>query len=153
MSFVANDHDGHDPIVPGWALGLAGCAIAASILAAAIGNRTATAPAAAILATRTLDFADAPDGAVLVHDAVTHRMVARLAPGTNGFVRAALRAMAHEGGHEASPRPAHPFRLTARSDGRLVLYDPATATRLDLEAFGSINERAFAALLTAEESP
>jgi putative photosynthetic complex assembly protein len=90
-------------------------------------------------------------GHPLVTDAQTGRQVAILAPGTNGFIRATLRGLAHSGGHEEHPRENHPFRLTALSDGRLTLDDPDTHRTLDLEAFGSLNSAAFATLLIAPE--
>jgi putative photosynthetic complex assembly protein len=126
----------------------AGVAVAVAIVVAAIGgSHTAPAPSR-MVASRTLSFVDAPDGAVLVSDARTGAAVARLAPGSNGFIRSTLRAMAHEG-HAAHAAPVHPFVLSAFADGRLVLDDPATGEKLDLEAFGTLNTAAFAALLQA----
>jgi len=113
---------------------------------AAIGGSPTPPPAARMLATRTLSFNDAPDGAVVVTDATTGASVAHLAPGTNGFIRSTLRAMAHEG-HAAHAAPQHPFVLSAFADGRLTLDDPTTGERLDLEAFGTLNAAAFTALL------
>ncbi len=40
-----------------------------------------------------------------------------------------------------------PFRLSAWSDGRLTLEDPATGRAVDLEAFGPTNEATFVRLL------
>ena len=45
--------------------------------------------------------------------------------------------------------PQDPFRLSAWSDGRLTLDDPATARHIELQAFGSTNTEVFAQLLTA----
>jgi putative photosynthetic complex assembly protein len=119
-------------------------------VAAAIGGSHTQPPPARLLASRTLSFTDASDGAVLVADAATGAPVARLAPGTNGFVRGTLRALAHEGGHAAHAAAVHPFVLSSYADGRLTLDDPTDGQRLDLEAFGSLNTAAFAALLTPE---
>jgi putative photosynthetic complex assembly protein len=127
----------------------AAVAIAVTIVAATIGGSHTPPRAARMLATRTLSFNDAPDGAVLVSDATTGAPVARLAPGTNGFIRSTLRAMAHEG-HAAHAAAVHPFVLSAFEDGRLTLDDPTTGERLDLEAFGTLNAAAFAALLTRD---
>jgi putative photosynthetic complex assembly protein len=125
----------------------AAVAIAVTIVVAAIGGSHTPPPASRMLATRTLSFNDAPDGAVVITDTKTGALVERLAPGTNGFIRSSLRAMAHEGGHAAHAAPVHPFVLTSFADGRLTLDDPTTGERLDLEAFGTLNAAAFAALL------
>jgi putative photosynthetic complex assembly protein len=137
--------------VPFWPLAAAGGAVLLAFVAAAIGGSPTTMPPAQVQATRLLRFDDARNGAVLVTDAQTGRQVATLAPGTNGFIRATLRGLAHSGGHEEHARENHPFRLTALSDGRLTLDDPATHRTLDLEAFGSLNAAAFASLLISPE--
>jgi putative photosynthetic complex assembly protein len=145
---------GPNPVRDGlafWPLAAAGCAILAAFVAAAIGGSPTQMPPSHVQATRMLRFDDSGTGAVQVTDAQTGRPVATLAPGTNGFIRATLRGLAHSGGHEEHPRENHPFRLTALSDGRLTLYDPASHRMLDLEAFGSLNAAAFATLLIAPE--
>lgn len=133
--------------IPRFMLIGAAVAIAVTIVVAAIGGSHAPPPGARMLATRTLSFNDASDGAVVITDAKTGALVERLAPGTNGFIRGTLRAMAHEGGHATHAAPMHPFVLSAFADGRLTLDDPATGERLDLEAFGTLNAASFAALL------
>ena len=65
-----------------------------------------------------------------------------LEPGTNGFVRGALRSLARE-------RRAHdigeevPFSIRRTASGRVLLYDPATDRVIDLRAFGPTNRGAF----------
>ena len=137
--------------VPMWALAGAGGAVILALVLAAIGGSPTKMPPAAVLASRMLRFDDLPTGDVLVTDATTGNRVAVLAPGTNGFIRATLRGLSHSGGHEEHVRANHPFRLTALSDGRLVLDDREANRTLDLEAFGSLNAAAFAALLSAPE--
>jgi putative photosynthetic complex assembly protein len=101
---------------------------------------------------RDLRFEDRDDGAVTVRDG-GGAMVAVLPPGTNGFIRGALRGLARERRREEASMSA-PFRLTDWTDGRLTLEDPATGRTLDLRAFGVTNAGAFARLLTAgEERP
>jgi len=95
---------------------------------------------------RDLRFDDREDGAVTVQDPVTGLVVAVFAPGTNGFVRATLRGLARER-KRGSGTPETPFRLSAWSDGRLVLEDPVTGRKVDLRAFGPTNAGAFATLL------
>jgi putative photosynthetic complex assembly protein len=137
--------------VPFLALVAAGAAVVIAMVAAAIGGSPTVMPPAKIEATRLLRFDDAANGAVLITDAETGKQVSVLEPGTNGFIRASLRGLAHSGGHEEHAMANHPFRLTALSDGRLVLDDAVSHRSLDLEAFGSLNSAAYAALLTAPE--
>lgn len=152
MNIVLRMPQGAGRGVPFWALAAAGSAMLASIIAAAIGGSPTTMPSASIQANRLLRFDDRDNGSVLVTDAETEKTVAVLAPGSNAFIRAVLRGLSHSGGHEEHVRPNHPFRLTALSDGRLILWDDASQRRLDLEAFGSLNAGAFAKLLTAPET-
>lgn len=103
-------------------------------------------PDAPALHVRQLRFADRPDGAVAVFDAGSGRLLDTL-HGEQGFLRGALRALARERrvrGVGAEP----PFELSARADGRLMLADPSTGERLDLEAFGPTNAGVFARLLS-----
>ena len=95
---------------------------------------------------RDLLFADGTDGSVTVRDAQTGDLIATLAPGSNAFLRATMRGFARQRMREDSG-PATPFRLTAWSDGRLSLADPATGRSVELEAFGGSNMAVFAALL------
>lgn len=110
---------------------------------------TSSAPAAEAVATRELRFADRADGAVVVHEAWSGRVIEVLAPGSNGFIRGTLRGLARERRqHEVGSEP--PFRLTQWADGRLSLEDTGTGRRVDLEAFGPTNVQAFGRLLAAE---
>lgn len=99
-------------------------------------------------ALRELRFLDQPDGSVAVLEPRAERPFDVLAPGTNGFVRGVLRGLARERKRQ-SLGAQDPFRLILGQDGRLVLEDPATDRRIDLEAFGPTNRAAFARLLTA----
>lgn len=97
---------------------------------------------------RSLQFVDAPDGAVLVFDAHSRRQIQSLPPGTNGFVRATMRNFARDR-RSNSVGPEAPFELIASRDGRLVLEDSATGRQIDLEAFGQTNAGVFAGFLQA----
>jgi putative photosynthetic complex assembly protein len=149
---VHNHHEHENLIIPRPVLVFAALAIAVTIVVAAIGGSHTKPPASPVLATRTLSFADMPDGAVEVTDATNGAAVTRLDPGTNGFIRGTLRALSHDG-HASHAAPMHPFILTNHADGRLTLDDPTTGNQLDLEAFGSLNRVTFAALLTDRETP
>ncbi|WP_431281990.1 photosynthetic complex assembly protein PuhC [Humitalea sp. 24SJ18S-53] len=104
---------------------------------------------ATALRQRQLVFEDRTDGAVTVREPAAVDAFAVLDPGTNGFIRAALRGMARERMREAQGQEI-PFRLVAWDDGRLTLDDPATGRRIDIKAFGHSQAEAFARLLTDE---
>jgi putative photosynthetic complex assembly protein len=104
-------------------------------------------PQAAVVTERLLRFADQRDGGIVVRDAVDDQVIEAIAPGTNGFLRGTLRGLARERKREGIG-PEASFRLTARSDGRLLLQDPATGRLVDLGSFGPTNAAVFARLLT-----
>lgn len=104
-----------------------------------------------VVATRDLRFEDRPDHAVAVYDIRGNQPIAIVPPGTNGFLRSALRGLARDRKRDGGTGEA-PFRLTALADGRLTLQDMVTGDRVELEAFGAANEKAFAGLLTAREA-
>ena len=107
-------------------------------------------PTAAALESRDLRFEDRSDGGVAVYDVDAGRQLTVLAPGTNVFIRGALRGLARARRMEdVGPQAA--FRLTHWADGRLTIQDPTTDRQIDLGAFGITNARSFAALLTAPE--
>jgi putative photosynthetic complex assembly protein len=101
---------------------------------------------------RTLVFADGAAGGVVVTDARSGVVVARIAPGDGGFIRGVMRGLAYHRSLKGAPA-ASPFELSVLSDGALVLFDPQTERRIDLGAFGATNRAAFAALLDAGASP
>jgi putative photosynthetic complex assembly protein len=109
------------------------------------------APPTPVVTARYLRFADRPDYAVAVYDIHSDRPIAVVPPGTNGFLRAALRGLARDRKRDGGSGEA-PFRLTALTDGRLTLQDTVTGDRVELEAFGAANEKVFARLLTAKEA-
>jgi putative photosynthetic complex assembly protein len=105
-----------------------------------------TIPGATPTLTRSVAFVDRADGGVAALDGVTGDSVATFAPGTNGFVRGALRALARQR-RLNSIGPTAPFRLTRWSDGRLTLDDSTTGSHVELDGFGPTNVAAFASLL------
>ena len=72
------------------------------------------------LVERELRFEDQTNGALAVLDASNGSVVEMLAPGTNGFVRGALRGLVRERKRNEIG-PEVPFLLAARADGRLTL--------------------------------
>ena len=103
------------------------------------------------LATRDLRFEDRADGAIVARQAATGTEVMVFDPGTNGFVRGTLRALAR-GRRQADMSHDAPFRLSAFADGRLVLEDTLNGRTVELNAFGDTNRDVFAGLLAAAET-
>ncbi|HEY8565935.1 MAG TPA: photosynthetic complex assembly protein PuhC [Beijerinckiaceae bacterium] len=138
---------GHMP--RGAALGIVSL-LAFAILAAGAGRigglGFTSEPRAAAVESRALRFTDREDGTVAVHDAGNGGLIALVRPGEGGFLRGALRGLAHDR-LRRDLGPQEPFLLTRFADGRLALYDQATGRRLDLDSFGASNADSFARLL------
>jgi putative photosynthetic complex assembly protein len=98
------------------------------------------------VAERELRFEDRNDGALAVVDASNGKIVEVLAPGTNGFVRGAVRGLVRERKRNEIG-PDVPFLLAAREDGRLTLDDPTTHRQIDLKSFGATNAAVFEKML------
>ncbi|MDE2355783.1 MAG: hypothetical protein KGL69_03410 [Alphaproteobacteria bacterium] len=102
--------------------------------------------------TRDLSFTDMRDGSVLVRDLGDGAVVKRIAPGQDGFVRDVMRGLA-KAREMRGEGAAAPFILSLSARGRLLLSDPTTGRRIDLEAFGRDNRAAFLTLMAPEERP
>jgi putative photosynthetic complex assembly protein len=111
-------------------------------------GRDASARLAQAVAVTELRFEDRPDGSIAVLAGANGRQVQTVDPGTNGFLRGTLRALARER-RQNEATAAEPFRLVRRADGSLTLDDPATGRSVNLNAFGPANSGVFAALLTS----
>ena len=103
-------------------------------------------PDAKTVSLRLLTFEDRSDGGIDVRDASSSALLDSVAPGTNGFLRSAMRGLARERKRQGLGA-AQPFELHARADGRLTLVDPGTQRRIDLESFGPTNMAVFAQLV------
>jgi putative photosynthetic complex assembly protein len=139
---------------PRWALYWAGGIIAFSLISVGLVRLTGNGPdqrAAAATSERLLRFEDTPDGGVAVLDGRSGEAITVL-HGEQGFVRGALRALTRER-YARQIGSKQPFLLTARTDGRLTLTDPATGQRVDLDSFGPTNAAAFARFLPPETKP
>lgn len=138
-----------EPLPRALLMALAGFALAALLLAAVArltGWGTAHQPDAPAVAVRELRFEDRADGGIAILDARDGAVVGAAEPGTNGFLRSAVRGLVRERKRQGAGADV-PFRLVARADGRLTLEDPATTRRIDLESFGATNAAVFARLL------
>ena len=127
-------------------------AIVAAGTARLTGIGTSHVPAGAPVESRDLRFADRADGAVVITEAGTGRVVDVASPGTNGFLRSTLRGLARDRKQREIGAEA-PFRLTRWADGRLSLQDEATGRSIDLGAFGPTNAAVFAHLMTGSATP
>lgn len=127
--------------------------LVAAVAAASLGPRAAPKAAAETepLRMRELRFADRPDGGIDVRDARLDRRVGAIEPGHDGFMRSTLRGLVRERKRLALGDEL-PFELRVEAGGALVLRDPASGRRIELQAFGATNAGAFARLLDNQES-
>lgn len=127
--------------------------MAGTLVLATLGHDAPVNPATAGVqpaASRDLRFSDRADGAVVVTNAATGRQLDVVEPGTEGFVRGAMRGLVRQR-RIAEIGPDVPFRLSAWPDGRITLQDMANGNTMELHAFGRTNAEAFLRLLAAEE--
>ncbi|WAC73224.1 photosynthetic complex assembly protein PuhC [Roseateles sp. SL47] len=138
--------------LPALPLAALGALVLASVLGVGVvrlaGVSAQQQPDASTVTTRQLRFEDGADGSIAVLDAGSGRLLTTIAPGTNGFLRSAMRGLVRERKRQGLG-PETPFELLGRADGRLTLVDPGTRRRIDLEAFGPSNAAVFARLLPA----
>ncbi len=136
------------PRLPLLALGLLLAGTLAFVaLARWSGAATLSAAPASAADERLLRFEDRDDGGITIADARSGRAIDSVAPGTNGFLRSAVRGLVRERRRQGLGAET-PFRLLLRTDGRLLLEDPATGRQIDLRSFGPTNAGVFARLLT-----
>jgi putative photosynthetic complex assembly protein len=103
-------------------------------------------PTGADVSVRSFRIDQQKDGVISMRDARTGATIGVLQTNGDGFMRGVLHSIAlrREKAHMSQETP---LELTATAGGRLILSDPPTDTMIDLEAFGSANEAAFAQLL------
>ncbi|GLI94836.1 photosynthetic complex assembly protein PuhC [Methylocystis echinoides] len=140
-----SSHDG----VPRGILRSAAILIGFALLTAGVARQTDVGtlhmPAANAVETLALRFEDRPDGSVAVRDAGDNSPIYVVQPGAYGFIRSTLRGLARER-RRADFDATTPFTLTRWSDGTVSLEDATTKRRVNLDAFGPDNARAFAQL-------
>jgi len=145
--------------VPKEALIAAGLLVSFTIAAVAIFRVAGWEPAAQIpeverpVLTKQLHFEDSPEGSVIVREVGEggpKRVVHVIESGEGGFVRGVLRSLARSRRASGVGRE-HPFLLKLQPNGNVLLEDPQTDQRIDLQAFGPTNLESFRMLLTNEE--
>lgn len=145
---IGNGNSHHDGVPRGILRGAA-ILIGFSLLAVGVARQTDVGtlhmPAAKAMETLALRFEDRPDGSVAVRDARDDRPFYVVQPGAYGFIRSTLRGLARER-RRADFDASTPFTLTRWSDGTVSLEDSTTHRRVNLDAFGPDNARAFAQL-------
>ena len=138
------------PLVACAALAL--CTLAGVSLVRLTGVGSALSELAPVVNERALRFQDRVDGGITVLDARNGAVIGDVAPGTNGFLRSAMRGLVRERKREGIG-PALPFELVIRGDQRLTLEDPGTGRRIDLRSFGPTNAGVFEQLLYVTAIP
>lgn len=130
--------------------------IAAVLATVAVIRDTDRGPRDLTDAVRTLPirFEDRADGAVVVRTGTSARptegeVLQVFDPGTNGFVRGALRGLVRER-KRREIGPEVPFVLVLWPSGLMSLEDPTTNNTIDLSAFGPSNAAPFVQILSSE---
>jgi len=156
MSTHAQHHHSHAipraPIVAAGVLVLVSLLAVAGARMAGLATNSSVRAGEPVTAVVEARFEDREDGAVVVREAVTGRVLSVAEPGTGGFLRGTLRALVRER-RQHGLGAEQPFRIMAHPDGRLTLEDPATGRRMDLSAFGPSNAAVFARLLPTASAP
>lgn len=127
--------------------------VGGTLILAVLGHQAPVNPATTgerPVATRDLRFADRDDGAVVVTDAASGATIEVLPPGSEGFVRGAMRGLVRQR-KIAGLGADQPFRLSTWADGRITLADTANGNTMELHAFGRTNAEAFLKLLATGE--
>jgi putative photosynthetic complex assembly protein len=144
---TAEKNRGHDGVPRGVLRGAA-VLIGFALIATGVARRTDVGtlhmPAAQAVETLALRFEDRADGSVAVREAAGD-LIYVVQPGAYGFIRSTLRGLARER-RRADLDATTPFVLTRWSDGTVSLEDPDIRRRVNLDAFGPDNARAFAQL-------
>ena len=91
---------------------------------------------------------DLPDGAVGVFQTQTNAPLARFESGEGSFVRTIFRSLVRDRRVRQVAAPPQ-FIIRGLSDGRVIVEDPSTGSRIDLDAFGHINAEQFRDMLQA----
>ena len=136
---------------PRWVLWATAGLLAFTLLAVGLVRITGNGPdqlADATLTERLLRFEDSAGGGVAVIDGETGKLLTTVT-GEQGFFRGAIRALARDR-MARKIGSEQPFKLIARTDGRLTLFDPVSGQRIDLESFGPTNAAVFAPFLTMQ---
>lgn len=157
MSHPEHHHDIH---VPREALIAAALAILVTIGTVAYFRIGGLEPAASITdadryqTAYQLKFEDGSNGSVRVHEVSSdgqERFVHEIPSGEGGFIRGVLRSLTRARNAQGIGRD-RPFVLKQLVSGTLLLEDPETGQRIDLQAFGPDNIGSFRTILDSIEA-
>ncbi|MEM6954033.1 MAG: photosynthetic complex assembly protein PuhC [Myxococcota bacterium] len=143
----------HEQHVPRWVIAAAALMMIATIGLAALGRARATSSSDAAPSGEPyaeLHVEDRENGEVAFFNAAGDEVWV-VPQESGGFVRGVLRGVFRTRRLE-SVGPEQPLRLFERTDGELVLRDPATGHTVELRSFGQTNYESFAAILAATEA-
>lgn len=107
-----------------------------------------------VIDVRQFRFADSTDGTVEVlepRDGSPDHVVHVFQPGDGGFVRGLMRSMARAR-RANGIGPEEPFVVMQLANGTILLEDPSTGQRIDLQAFGPASIESFRNLLNSEST-
>ncbi len=138
-----------NPAVAAVAALLLACLLATAV-ARITGYSTGAVESGGAVASARLGFSDLEAGRVNIYHWDQGRDLQVLAAGEGSFVRGVLRALVRERRSRGLLSEA-PFTLSSYANGSLVLEDPLTRQRIELQAFGPDNAAAFAVLLAASQ--
>ncbi|MEL7488047.1 MAG: photosynthetic complex assembly protein PuhC [Pseudomonadota bacterium] len=131
--------------------GMMAFAVCSAIIAGATGFGAVETAAPTVLEETRLKISDRADGAVIIADYDHDGRVRVFEPKSGGFIRVALRGLAHSRQSVGAGSEA-PFILKSTADQGLILEDPVTDQRISLRAFGKDNARAFEQFFDAEQA-
>ncbi len=104
------------------------------------------------VAERQLLFLDGVNGDVRVVDAASGASVGHFARGEGSFVRGVIRSLTRARSQQVV-LPEQPFTLQQYPGGRLILSDPRTGERIELNAFGTTNAGVFVSFFGSIATP
>lgn len=107
-----------------------------------------------VIEQRQLRFVDGGNGTVEVFEVragAADTLIHVIEPGDGGFIRGVLRSMARARRGSGISDEA-PFVVIQLANGTVLLEDPETEQRIDLQAFGTASIEAFQALLRSADS-
>ncbi len=141
---------GHKETVPRAALIAAGTLVCFSLAAVTIsrlaGYKWDWKPEGTIVATRAIEFAQAPGGVVVVKDARTGQQLGSYTFNENAFMRTVMLGFRRERALMGTS-DGTPYTIEQWDDGRVTVSDPASGRSFEMAAFGRHQVETFAALL------
>lgn len=108
--------------------------------------RTSTALPGGPTLAREVVFEARADGKLAVRDFNDGGEIAVLPSASEGFIAMTVKGLSR-GRRAYNVADSEPYRITRRSSGHVALTDPVTGAHIELAAFGTDNQAAFAKLL------